>query len=147
MIIKYGEDFLQDACICYFYCKQQEYFYLLKNGGDELFFRHAHNELAKEVEIDFGSNLFVDSLVNIIVLIWRLALSFLEVFVEFAAVFEKEMEYFTYWIVYFSNICISFRHWRVGKGVWPHKHAFQNVDNFYLQFRIWNFLIDGQKDV
>lgn len=68
-------------------------------------------------------------------------------FIEFAAVFEEEMENLADWIKYLSNVGVTFRYMLVFKGFCTDKHALQDIDHLYLQLRVRDLLIDREEDV
>lgn len=102
---------------------------------------HVDDKLAKEVEVYFCSYLFINTFIDVIILIGRFALTLFEMLVELAAVFKKEMEDFANRVVDLSYTGISLRHLFIFKSFWPHKHTLQDVYDFDLELRIRYLLV------
>lgn len=67
--------------------------------------------------------------------------------IEFAAVFEEEMEDLADWVEYLSDVGVAFRYMLVLEGFSTDKHALQNINHLYLQLRVRYLLIDREEDV
>lgn len=64
-----GQDTVEQLWISYFHGKQDEYFDLVEVCRYELVFRNADDKLTEEVEVEFGSYLLVNTLVDVVVLV------------------------------------------------------------------------------
>lgn len=112
----------------------------------ELLFGYVHDELAKEVEVEFSCNLFVDSFVYIVVLIWRLALPSLEMFVEFVDIFKQQMEDFFDGIINNTDCSIALGY-LVIESWSSDEHALEDIDHLYLQLGVWYLLVNRHEDI
>jgi hypothetical protein len=103
-------------------------------------------ELAEEVEVDFGGDLFVDAFVDVVVLVAGFALPPFEVFVELVAVLEQQIEYLLRGVVDYGYLGVSLGH-GVGEGCWADEHALEDVDHFDFELWVGYLLVDGHEDV
>jgi hypothetical protein len=147
VLIQNLEDLFQNISICDFDSKKKEYFYFLKDVVQEVALRHVYDEMTQEVVVYFSSDLLINTFVDVVVLIGRLALALLEMLVEFAAILEKQVEYLADFVVYHTYLLISLRDYLVLEGFWADEHTFEDVDNFNLQFRVRNFLVNREENV
>jgi hypothetical protein len=147
VLIQNLEDLFQNISICDFDSKKKEYFYFLKDVVQEVALRHVYDEMTQEVVVYFSSDLLINTFVDVVVLIGRLALALLEMLVEFAAILEKQVEYLTDFVVYHTYLLISLRDYLVLEGFWADEHTFEDVNNFNLQFRVRNFLVNREENV
>ena len=92
--IEDGQNVVEEKRICHFDCKQHEYLDFLEVGKHQFVLRNVDYKLAEEVEIEFGCDLFINSFVDVVVLVGWLALAPLKMLVELVYVFEQQMEQF-----------------------------------------------------
>lgn len=74
---------------------------------------YVHDELAKEVEVELCSDLFINSLVYVVVLVGGLTLPPLEVLVEFVHILQQQVEDLLYRIINNTDRTVSLRHFLV----------------------------------
>lgn len=132
MLIQQLENLLQNFCVCYLDCEEQEDFNLLKDRGDQLLDRHMDNKLAEEIEVHLCGDFLIDPLIDVVVLIGGLAFAFFEVLVELAAIFKEQMEDLADRVVDDANVCVPLGHLLLFEGFGPDEHALQDVDHFDL---------------
>ena len=147
MLVNYLEDLLKNISICYLYSEEKEDFYFLKNVVQEIAFGHIDHKMTQEIVVYFCCYFLIDALIDVVVLIRRLALALLEVLVEFTAIFEQQMEDLSDRVVDHTNLLVSFRDVLSFVCLWTYKHAFQDVDHLYLQLRVRDFLVNGEENV
>lgn len=106
-----------------------------------------HNKLAQEAKVNFCSNFFIDSLINVIILVGRFGFTTLKMLVKLIVILEKEEKYFAGWIRYQGNVSVTLWNYWVSECPPTNKHALQYVNYLDFQLRIWNFLVNRYQNI